>query len=192
VYLGREAVEALAGATQNGLVVLDEAYISFVKGAWKATELLALGNVIILRSMTKDYALTGLRLGYALCPGDIARALFARQPSWSINAAAQAAGLVALLDRTFLSRSLNCLEASKAYLCRELQAQGFEVLPAAANFLLVKVGDATALRHRLLVKGICVRDCSSFGLPQYIRIGLRTLPDCERLIAVLKEVSHES
>ena len=188
VYLEHEAVEALARATERGLLVLDEAYISFVQDAWEATELFALGNVIILRSMTKDYALTGLRLGYALCPGDVASTLFASQPSWSVNAAAQAAGVAAISDRTHLLRGISCVEAGKGYLRQELEALGLQVLLVAANFLLVKVGDATTLRHQLLVEGICVRDCTSFGLPQYIRIGLRTLPECERLIAALREV----
>ena len=131
LYLEREAVEALTRVVGKGLLVLDEAYISFVQKAWNASELLIQENIVILRSMTKDYALTGLRLGYALCSRDIAPTLFASQPSWSVNAAAQAAGVVALSDRTHLLRGISCIEASKSYLYRELQALGYEVLPTA-------------------------------------------------------------
>jgi histidinol-phosphate aminotransferase len=196
VYLGREAVEAIIRAAGKGLLVLDEAYISFVQEAWNASEFLNQENMVILHSMTKDYALTGLRLGYALCSRDIATTLFASQPSWSVNAAAQAAGVAALSDRTHLLQGIGCVEAGKSYLRRELQALGYEILPTVANFLLVKVGNAAVLRRRLLTRGICVRDCTSFCLPEYIRIGVRTLPECQRLIEALKEVraeaSHES
>jgi histidinol-phosphate aminotransferase len=188
LYLERDTVEALAEATGQGLLVLDEAYISFVPGAWESRQLLSRGNVIILRSMTKDYALTGLRLGYALCEANIARLLSISQPSWSVNSLAQAAGVAALADQEHLRRGIGCVEESKCYLQTELRALGYEVLPSAANFLLVKVGNATSLRGQLLSRGICVRDGTSFGLPQYIRIGVRTLPECQRLIMVLREV----
>ena len=188
VYLKREVIEAFMDAVGKGFLVLDESYISFVKDGLNATELLGRGNIIILHSMTKNYALAGLRLGYALCPKEVASAILAMQPTWSVNAAAQAAGLAALLDGAFLGDAVRCVETGKTYLSTELQALGVEVLPAAANFLLVKVGNASVLHQRLLTKGICVRDCSSFGLPEYIRIGVRTLPECKRLIEALAEI----
>lgn len=188
IYLKREEVEELILAAGKGLVILDESYISFVQNAWDAHELLKQGNIVILHSMTKEYSLAGLRLGYTLCPRNVAMALFASQPPWSVNAAAQVAGIAALSDRTYLQRGKSCVEASKSYLCRELEALGCKVLPAAANFLMVKVSDAAALRRQLLTKGICVRECTSFGLPEYIRIGVRTMPECERLITVLREL----
>ena len=70
----------------------------------------------------------------------------------------------------------------------ELNALELRYTPSAANFLLVEVGDAKTLRHALLERhGIIVRDCASFGLPQHIRIGIRTTGDCERLVAALRE-----
>jgi len=50
------------------------------------------------------------------------------------------------------------------------------------------VGQATRLRDLLLAKGIAVRDCTSFGLPRHIRIGVRLIPDCQRLVQALKEI----
>jgi histidinol-phosphate aminotransferase len=188
LYLEQEAVESLAEAAGQGLLVLDEAYISFVYEAWDSCQLLGRGNVVVLRSMTKDYALTGLRLGYALCPAGVARALSASQPSWSVNALAQAAGVAALADREHLPLGISCVQQSRGYLNLELKELGYKVLPSVANFLLVRVGAATALRKRLLSRGVCVRDCTSFGLPEYIRIGVRTLPECQRLIEALWEV----
>ena len=62
-------------------------------------------------------------------------------------------------------------------------------LQAAANFLLVRVGDAAAVRLRLLREHrVCVRDCASFGLPEHVRIDVRRMEDCRRLAGALREV----
>ena len=188
VYLSHETVSTLLEAVGEGLLVLDEAYVSFVHKPWDATTLLHNGNIVILRSMTKDYALAALRLGYALCHPDVASAILFHQPSWSVNAAAQVAGAAALSGKEYLPKAMKLMMASKDYLFRELELLGLHVCPAAANFLLVKVGNAERLRYELLENGICVRDCSSFGLPEFIRMGVRTLPECMHLISVLKRI----
>ena len=145
-------------------------------------------NLVILRSMTKDYALTGLRLGYALAAPAVIARLAALQPDWSVNALAQAAGLVALADADYLPRARAAVVAAKDYLTRELTAQGYGVLPSAANFLLAAVGSGAVVREKLMRRGLFVRDCASFGLPDCIRIGIRPLPDCQRLAAALGEL----
>lgn len=190
---GETAALAAAVAQAGGLLVLDEAYINFVADAWDAMALQGPAggtgdNLVILRSMTKDYALTGLRLGYALASPAVTKRLAARQPDWSVNAPAQAAGLVALADADYLPQARAAVAAAKDCLTRELTAQGYGILPSAANFLLVSVGHGAAVRERLMRRGLFVRDCASFGLPDCIRIGLRPLPDCQRLAAAMGEI----
>ncbi len=187
VYLNHEAISALAEATGRGLLVIDEAYMAFAPGMPAGTALPA-ENVVVLRSMTKDYALTALRLGYAICRETIARRIAMQQPTWSVNGAAQAAGLAALSDPAHLTLTGECVAEGKRFLEHELAALGLMVMPSAANFLLVKVGNATALRNALLSKGVCVRDCTSFGLPDHIRVAVRTIPECQRLIEALRGV----
>ncbi len=102
--------------------------------------------------------------------------------------AALAAGLATLDDEGHLTRSRAEVWAAKAYLQAELGRAGLAVVPAAANFLLVEVGNGTLFRSRLLRQGCCVRDCTSFGLPAFVRIGVRTRPECERLVAAIREV----
>lgn len=187
VYLGRREVEAVLAACRNGLLVVDEAYMPFVERAESLLDLLDDGAVL-LRSLTKDYALAGLRLGYALAAPEVVRALEKVRPPWSVNAAAQAAGLAALADREHLARARREVAAARSYLAHELPRLGLRAIPSAANFLLVRVGDAAALRAALLARGCCVRDCTSFGLPEYIRIGLRTVPECGCLVAAMREV----
>lgn len=88
------------------LLVLDEAFVTFVADAWSSVPLIKEGNLLALRSMTKDYALAGLRLGYAVSHPDVISALRQVHPPWSVNALAQAAGVAALLDEAHLRRSL--------------------------------------------------------------------------------------
>jgi histidinol-phosphate aminotransferase len=188
VYMDRESIETVLTSIGGGLLVLDEAYITFVQKPWNACALLSRRNIVILRSLTKNYALAGLRLGYALCSSEVAKTLVEHQPSWSVNLAAQVAGVAALAEDQYLAHAKKIIEEGKNYLQKELEALGYKEFPSAANFLLVKVGDAPVLRYQLLTKGVCVRDCSSFGLPEYIRIGVRTLEECKRLILVIKKV----
>ena len=196
VYLAREAVEALVAACVEGLLVVDEAYRAFVAEPWPSESLIerglglspAQGNVVLLRSMTKDHALAGLRLGYALAPPEVVATLKKVQPSWSVNAAAQAAGLAALSDEDHLRETLPKIAEAKAYLVEELTRLGLRVVPSAANFLLVEVGDGRSLRMRLLSHGLMVRDCTSFGLPEYVRIAARRMEECRRLIKALRQL----
>jgi histidinol-phosphate aminotransferase len=189
VYLPQRDVESLVEATAaaGGLLVVDEAYISFVDHPWDSLALLERDSVVLLRSMTKDYALTSLRLGYSLATEEVTRRLASFQPDWSVNGLAQAAGLVALADTDYLPRARKTVAEAKEYLTAQLTSLGFTVLPSAANFLLVQVGDGAAWREKLMHRGLFVRDCASFGLPDCIRVGIRALPDCQRLVRAMAE-----
>ena len=194
VYLSKAEVETLADAARDAgsLLVVDEAYLSFVKDPWDSLTLLDRPEVMLVRSMTKDYAQTALRLGYALASEEVVSRLREYQPDWSVNSLAQKAGVSALEDAGYLPRAREAVFAAKDYLAKELGALGLEVPRSEANFILVKVGDAAKWRSLLLAKGMVVRDCASFGLPQYIRLGIRTMADCQRLAAAMAEVAQAS
>jgi len=189
VYLAQKEVKELAQACAEAgaLLVMDEAYLNFVESPWDSLDLLEGGNTVLLRSMTKDYALTGLRLGYSLASPEVTARLASFQPDWSVNSLAQAAGKAALADRDYLSRARAAVNAAKEYLIGELGRMGFIIHPAAANFLLIEVGDGGWWWDRLMRQGIFVRDCASFGLPDCIRIGIRTQADCEKLVAAVAQ-----
>ncbi len=188
VYLPEDDIRVLAAAAgeAGGLLVLDEAYINFVNGPWDSLPLLDAGAVVALRSMTKDYALTGLRLGYAVAAEEVIDRLASYQPDWSVNSLAHAAGLCALAEDGYLEQARESVNRSKRLLIDRLTASGYTVLPSAANFLLVEVGNGTMMREGLLRQGLVVRDCASFGLPDYIRIGIRPEPDCQRLAEAME------
>lgn len=196
VLMERDQLAAIADAAAGvgGLLVVDEAYINLSERRADADviELAAgHGSVIALRSMTKDYALTALRLGYAVASEPVIARLAALQPDWSVNGLAQAAGLVAIADDAYLERARRAVAASRDCVMDRLTGLGIRCYPSEANFVLAQVGDAARLRDALAKSGLFVRDCTSFGLPDCIRIGLRPVEDCIRLADAIAEVWRE-
>ncbi|MBI2854013.1 MAG: histidinol-phosphate transaminase [Chloroflexi bacterium] len=187
-YMSQEEVLRVRAACEDTLLILDEAYVAFVDGAWLSTELVKRGNILIVRSLTKDFALAGLRVGYGLASTGIIQPLRKVKSPWNVSSLAQQAGIEALRNPGYITSSRKKIAHAKQSLRRELSNIGLSPLPSPTNFFLVKVGDARQLHDRLLPKGILVRDCSSFGLPQYIRIGVRTAPDNRELVRALKEI----
>ena len=168
------------------LLVVDEAYINFVESAWASVALLKSGHLVLLRSMTKDYALAGLRLGYLLAPAGVIRVLSKVQPPWSINAVAQEAGLAAVASEAHYLDTWHKLRGlTQTFRCSLLKV-GLEVLPTDANFMLVRIGDGARAREALWPYRLLVRDCASFGLPAYVRLGTRLEEDNRRLVSCLK------
>ena len=104
-----------------------------------------------------------------------------------MNALAQAAGVAALRDQGHLERARAVVRDAKRFLTTELRGLGLDVLPSAANFLLVRVGDAATMRDRLLRRGVCVRACTDFGLPEHVRVGVRTPAECALLVRAVRE-----
>ncbi len=190
-YLTRREVEMILDAGRDGLLILDEAYVAFVDESWSSIDLISRGNVVIVHSMTKDYALAGLRLGYAVANEEIIHALRRVCPPWNVNAVAQKAGAIALEDADYLEWCQREIGKAKQFLIGELCRFGFTLIPSSTNFFLVKVPNAKGFRAALLRHGILVRDCTSFGLPEYIRIAARTLPECQRLIATIQAMKDD-
>ena len=188
VITKQSTLEAWASAHPQTLFVIDEAYIDFAAGMRSAY---ALGrpNILVVRSMTKAYALAGVRLGYALGPSAMISALSQVRIPWSVNGIAQEAGIAGLEDQAHLRHSLKELEAAKADFCAQLTAVGFSPLASATHYMLVNVGtqheSAKSFRKTLLRHGLLVRDCASFGLPHHVRLATHRPEENRRFIACL-------
>ena len=188
-YLPPAAVRKIREAVgPNSVLMLDDAYVSLSDNPWNTVPLLRDGRLAILRSMTKDHALAGVRIGYLLADPHLIREVRRIQPAWSVNSVAQAVGLAALEDDAHLEEARSLIARSKALLQGGLQALGIPVEESAANFFLARVGNASQMRTCLLRRHIAVRDCTSFGLPEHIRIAVRRPEECARLLATLEEV----
>ena len=190
-YLSRREIETVLNAVGDGLLVLDEAYVAFIKQGWPSADLCSRGNIVILRSMTKDYGLAGLRLGYSIASREITDNLRRIRAPWSVNSVAQKVGAMVLTDNDYLKHTLERIKEARRYLTDGLSRLGFQPLPSNTHFFLVVVGEARSFRSALLKHGILVRDCTSFQLPEYVRIGTRTLPECRLFIATIETLMSQ-
>ncbi len=174
-------------AAQRAWWLVDESYHHFTAAPVTLKPELDRGKLIILRSLTKDMALAGLRLGYALAAPALIDRLRRVQPTWSVNVLAQAAGIAALQPAVLAWRdeSLAKVQQYARQLWTGFRESGFAVMPSSTPYALVQVGQAAEFRRALLRAGILVRDCASFGLPDYIRIAARTPAENERLLAAI-------
>lgn len=180
------------------MVVLDECFMEFSSiDCSLARHVGEFNNLIVLRSLTKAFGLAGLRLGYCLANSKLASVLADAKVPWSVNALAEVAGVEALSDREYIERSKAILAKERDYMRNMLEDTGYSPLRSSVNFFLVRVPDgmnSTALRDRLLHKGMLVRDCSNFhGLEdgRYIRIAPRLRAENELLIDAMEDVLNE-
>jgi threonine-phosphate decarboxylase len=188
-----EKIASIAHAKKS-LMVVDEAFIDFTET--ESVKRLVSDNpyLLILRSLTKYYALPGLRLGYLLAHSRTLKRCAAHQEPWSINGPAQKVALACVADIRFRLKTERWLRREKHFLSNALNAlKRFRPYPSATNFLLVKIeqGNTSALQlySYLLRRKILIRSCDSFlGLgPYYFRVAVRQRPDNQRLLDALKD-----
>lgn len=169
-------------ADHERAAVWDEAFHPLATGCWSRGD----GGAWRLGSLTKLWSCPGLRLGYAVAPDATSAArLRADLPHWSVGSLALAL-VEPLLDLTDLDGWSRAVAALRHELAVELAALGFTVHETAANWLLVDCADgipAAELRQRLARHGVLVRDCTSFGLPETIRVGLPFPDQLDRVVA---------
>lgn len=166
--------------------VVDESYIECAAG----TETLvhtALSNVIVLRSMTKAFAMAGLRLGYLVASRDRVVSLERRRVPWSVNAVAQAAGTAVLQECHWYRQAMLRHHQAKVALVDSLVALKLRPTPSDTHFFLLPVSDPSAFRQRLLEKGVLIRDAQSFGVSGHVRIAVGDRLANQRLLRALAE-----
>jgi histidinol-phosphate aminotransferase len=186
VCLDTHTLRDFARALGDALLVLDESFLSLSDQAAEAGRKLP-RNVLGVRSLTKDFCLPGLRIG--LLHGDSAqlRNIESVRPTWATSAPALAAIEQAAGQQSFVATSYARMAAERQRMARMLERAGLTALPSTSVFQLVRVGPAASFRASLLRAGVLVRDCSSFGLPQYVRIGVRLPADTDRLERALEQ-----
>lgn len=162
------------------LFVVDEAYAQFIPDYESAMQA-SLPNVLVLRSMTKDYSLAGIRLGYVTGPLDLIQALEQVAIPWSVNEFAQIAGVAAIASQPEYELMWCDLRAEAIKFKAGLSELGFHTVESPMHYFLMAVGDGRRLRQRLLEQGMLVRLCESYQLPNYIRLSTQ-LPEQNRLL----------
>ena len=187
----RDMARITDAARQAGCcLVVDEAFTDFIPGESIVRKVKDNPYLIVLRSLTKFYALSGLRLGYAVVNPELYSTIMPFKEPWTVNTLAQLSGIVALKDSLYADRTFDAISDGKKYLEAELIKMGIKYYPSSINFYLLRLDNASDVLSELRGKGILVRDCSNFrGLDgSYIRIAVRTQNENRRLLRELAEL----
>jgi histidinol-phosphate aminotransferase len=169
--------QILALRRPGRIVVVDEAFADAIPGEPVSLASESLPDVVVLRSLTKTWALAGLRVGYALGPRDVLDRMTVRRPHWpmgtlQLEAISACSSPEAVAEA---ERGAQLLSALRASMVAGLTSIGLNVIDGSAPFVLFTVPDAELMRKHLDGKGIAVRRCDTFvGLDgEYLRVAVR-------------------
>ncbi|MEM7767993.1 MAG: histidinol-phosphate transaminase [Pseudomonadota bacterium] len=180
-YLPHDAIKRLhAGLPDNVLLVLDGAYAEYVRrndyssGLELAAEM---PNVLMTRTFSKIHGLAALRLGWAFGPASVIDAIHRVRGPFNVSSLAQAAGIAALKDRSFVDSSLAHNDAELERVTTGLTSLGLTVIPSVCNFVLIDVGSAdraSAADAYLRARNIYLRAMGAYKLPHCLRLSIGT------------------
>jgi histidinol-phosphate aminotransferase len=188
-------VEAVLAAARSvgALVIVDEAYGEFAP--WSALELVDDDNpLVVVRTYSKVWSLAAVRLGFAVGPEWVIAELEKVLLPYNLSVPTQIAGVAALDFRADMELRVASLVEERGRLFATLAAaEGIEVFPSGANFLLFRVaGDAHALWERLLARGVLVRDFSSWPrVENCLRVTVGTRAENDAFLAAIGEALPE-
>ncbi|MDP5275209.1 threonine-phosphate decarboxylase CobD [Chengkuizengella axinellae] len=180
----------------NQPVVLDEAFIDFVpfeKQVSLMNQAYQSNNLFVIRSMTKFFAIPGIRLGFMIAHPNWIRKIQSLQVQWSVNALAQSIGASVLHDHAYIKRTKNWLVQERSWFESQLSDLGLKVYSSDTNYLLVQLPPSIhvkKLQEQLAHRGILIRDASLFkGLnTSFFRIAIRLREQNEMFISKIKQV----
>ncbi|MDX3193127.1 histidinol-phosphate transaminase [Streptomyces sp. MN03-5084-2B] len=200
-YLPRREVIRFMDALEDlDLVVIDESFIDFVEAERNpsvAAEAAVRPNVIVLKSLGKNFGLHGIRFGYQVSNPALTRKLSAALPKWNLNSLAETVIFMLAEHRAEYEDSLKKLALDRFLMHSQLgQFPELTVFPSQANFLLVKlpasVDGAELCDHLLAEHHLLVRQCGNkIGMTsQFMRFGVRPDTEVERLVEGLRGVER--
>jgi len=202
----REEIKALAErCTQHKtLLFVDEAFIELSDPSQSVADLAVNNNyVFVMRSLTKDFAIPGIRMGFGIASSEVAEILDAARLSWNLGTVADAVATSLLnveggIENPYLKKARAMIrEDGEVFKAKLDSIRGFKAGEVNVNFILVDISkfmlDSTELTARLAARGILIRDCSSLhGLGNnYIRLAVRTAEENDRLITAVGDVITE-
>ncbi len=181
------------GLRPDILLVIDEAYAEYVTEAdWETSFGLARDseNIVVTRTFSKIHGLGGLRIGFGYAPLKVAEAVDRIRLPFNVSVPGIEAAVAALGDEAHQQASRDLIHAWRPRLTQAIRGFGFEVLPSAGNFVLVRFRDADqaqAANDYLNSKGIIVRPVGGYGLPEALRITIGTEDQNRAVLDALSE-----
>ncbi len=180
---------------ESALLVIDAAYAEYVRrNDFEAgIELVSTSNnAVMTRTFSKAYGLAGIRVGWAYCPKDVADVLNRVRAPFNVNIAAQHAAVAALEDVPYTDNVVRHNESWRAWLIEQIRELGLRVDDSVANFVLIHFPEKAGCRASdadrfLMAKGIIMRGCGSYDLPQCLRLTVGSEEANRAAIASLRE-----
>ncbi len=181
-------------SASSGFTLVDESFLEFSRLPSAATLLNGYENLILLRSLTKFYALPGLRIGALIASAPFVQTWRKGREPWQVNVLAEEAAIAALADEAHAQRSLDFMQSERRWLHAQIaNLPGVEPNASDGNFLYVRLHyEAACLCEYLMKKKILIRNCTNWpGLAgQAVRIAVRTRPENEKLLAAWQTLQH--
>lgn len=180
---------------KNSFLMLDEAFMDFVDKDESLVDLINTHpNLIILKSVTKFFALAGLRLGFVLANSKLIDRFYKLKDPWNINTFATIVGSRVLREEDYIQKTRGFICQEKKWLWKQLKSLP-NLLPffPEANFIFVKLQNhvsATLLADELMKKGILIRNCSNYVYldDTYFRVAVKSREDNKTLILAIKDI----
>lgn len=183
LYTEATDIQEIAAAFPDILILLDESFLSLSDHHGRWTETYP-DNVVRIVSLTKDHAIPGLRLGFALGSRPHIRALAAELPSWNVNGLAQDIGLFLFERKDYLDDCRKRIFRDRNRLQAALEERDIPYIPSSSCFLMMR--GTNELADRLAKHAdIHVRSCASYGYPEWWRIAVRPPSIQDRFFAAL-------
>jgi histidinol-phosphate aminotransferase len=173
----------------NGLVVIDEAYIDFSKQKSWLKRIEEFPNLIITQTLSKAYGMAGIRLGICYASKEIISILNRIKPPYNVNELTQQKALSRLSDLKQIRHQISDLLVERQRLSESLETISYvqTIYPSDANFILIKVDDATKRYNQLLEKNIVIRNRSKQHLcDNCLRLTIGTPLENKKLIEAFK------
>jgi histidinol-phosphate aminotransferase len=175
------------------LLVIDEAYAEYVtEPDWETSLPFArdTANVVVTRTFSKIHGLAGLRIGFGYAPLAVAEAVDRIRLPFNVSVPGIEAAVAALGDEAHVRASRELVQSWRPRLTQAIRGFGFDVLPSAGNFVLVRFGTAeraTAANDYLNGKGVIVRPVGGYGLPDCLRITVGNEDENRAVVDALSE-----
>ena len=190
-------VERLLGKAE--FVVVDESFVDFLGDDYSVRQLIkSYNNLIVLQSLTKFFAIPGLRLGFALATESVINRLELGKDVWNVNYLAQRAGVAALNDEDYIIKTRRLIANEREYFNERLRSiEGVKVFGSTVNFVLIEL-ETTDIALRVIdylkEYHILVRNCANFqGLDgRYIRMAIRSRQENSRVLDTLSRMAIKS
>ena len=177
----------------NTFVVIDESFLDFIRDDFSMISYLnKYDNLIVIKSLTKFFAIPGLRIGYGLCGNKHFSQKAAKMfPAWNINILADICARICLNDKKYIDDSIDFMEKERIYLYNELKKVNYlKVYEPSVNFIFFKVKNEMDLKKELLKENILIRSCSNYHSldERYFRIAVRTHEENIRMLNALNSI----